>query len=559
MTEVLTSDEEKVRQARAREIAAGDDIGRVIDQVGLDQVFLGYQVRAIETSHRYELTVVEKSRRVGITWAFAGDDAIFAATKAGEGGSDVLYISYSFDMAREYIDAAAGFARAFMGIDAHVGEFMFQDEDPANPGETREIKAFRIDFASGHVIQALTSRPRSLRGKQGRVRIDEAAFVDNLEELLDAAMALVMWGGSVAVMSTHFGVDNPFNVLVQKVRAGEKGEDAQVVRITFKDALDDGFYERVCLRKGDTPTPEGKIAYEAKIRGLYGEAGGQELDAVPARSAGAWMPFDLIERAERKTIPVKRLSFPDAFTYLPDHIREAEVLEWCERELKPLLVAIGNRAVGYGDDFARSGDLSVIWLLMALEANFWTTPFVVEMRNVPFDQQLFVRVYILRRLRLWRGKGDANGNGAHTAERLMQIFGASRYEGVKAREDWWRAEGPPLKARFENGRIEVPEDQDTSADIRSVKVINGVPAIPVKRQTAKGEDAAEKGGKLKRHGDAAVALFHASAALRAGPIVVPDDETVQSLGQTGTPADFLGGIASDRGDDFTGSVDLRGY
>ncbi len=556
MTETLTVEEETARQARADAVASRDEVGRVVAQVGIDEVFLGYQVRAIEASHRYELTVVEKSRRVGITWAFAGDDAIFAATKAGEGGSDVLYISYSFDMAREYIDAAAGFARAFMGIDAHVGEFMFVDEDPSAPGETREIKAFRIDFASGHVIQALTSRPRSLRGKQGRVRIDEAAFVDNLEELLDAAMALVMWGGSVAVMSTHYGVDNPFNVLVQKVRAGEKGNDATVVRITFRDALADGFYERVCLRKGETPTPEGKEAYTAKIYGLYGDAAGQELDAVPARSAGSWLAFDLIERAERKDLPVKRLSFPDAFAYKPDHIRAAEVLEWCERELKPILEKIGRHGVGYGDDFARSGDLSVIWLLMELQNKAWTTPLVVEMRNVPFKEQLFVRVYILNRLRLWKGKGDANGNGAHTAERLVQIFGASRYEGVKAREDWWRAEGPPLKSRFEDGRIEIPADVDIAADVRSVKVVNGVPAIPVKRETAKGEDASAQAGKVKRHGDAAVALFHASAALREGPIM---EVEVHSAGQTGAPGDFYGDSDPFGHGDFAETVNLRGF
>lgn len=558
MTEPLSPEEMQARELRAREIAAHDDVARVVAQVGIEQVYLPYQVEAIELSHAHELVVIEKSRRIGITWAFAGDDAIFAATKAGEGGSDVLYISYSFDMAREYIDAAAAFARAFMGIDAHVGEFMFRDEDPANPGESRDIKAFRIDFASGHAIQALTSRPRSLRGKQGRVRIDEAAFVDNLEELLDAAMALVMWGGSVAVMSTHFGVDNDFNKLVHKVRAGEKGEDAKALLITFQDALAQGFYERVCLRKGETPTPEGKAAYTRKIYGLYGDAAGQELDGVPARSAGAWMPFDLIERAEKKHLPVRRLSFADDFTYKPDHIRAAEVLEWCERELKPILSTIGNLPVGYGDDFARSGDLSVLWLLMELPNKHWTTPLVVELRNVPFKEQLFVRTYILNRIRRWKGKGDANGNGAHTAERLVQIYGQGRYEGVKARDDWWRAEGPPLKSRFEDGRIEIPADTDINADIRSVKVVNGVAKVPEKRSTAKGEDASAQAGKVKRHGDAAVALFHASAALREGPMA---ETVIDSLGQTGAPEAFL--ITPIPGMDYPAYgefvLNLRGY
>ena len=66
-----------------------------------------------------------------------------------------------------------------MGITATVGEFLFADENPATPGETRDIKAFRIDFASGYSIVALSSRPRSLRGMQGKVRIDEAAFEEH--------------------------------------------------------------------------------------------------------------------------------------------------------------------------------------------------------------------------------------------------------------------------------------------------------------------------------------------------------------------------------------------
>ena len=129
----------------------------------------------------------------------------------GEGGDDTLYISYSQDMAREYIDACAGFAKALMDVDAEVGEFMFDDEIPGTR-ETDKIQAFRIKFASGYEIQALSSAPRSLRGKQGRVRIDEAAFVNNLDELLKAAMALTIavltfLYCAIVIAITHFAAD----------------------------------------------------------------------------------------------------------------------------------------------------------------------------------------------------------------------------------------------------------------------------------------------------------------------------------------------------------------
>lgn len=525
-----------------------------VNQFGRDGVFHGYQREAIRRSHLYDLLVIEKGRRTGLTWAFAGDDVVTAATSAGNGGDDVFYMGPSHDMAREYIDACAGFAKAFMGINASVGEFMFKDEDPNNPeAGSREIKAFRIDFASGFTIQALTSAPRSFRGRQGRVRIDEGAFVDNLKELVKAAMAFVILGGRVVVISTHNGVDNEFNKLIQEIRAGTRGEEANVYRVTFADAVADGIYEREAARRGLPMTEEAKAAWVKKIYGLYGDGAAEELDAVPSRSSGSWLPFDLIERAENKTIPVLRLAYPNAFAFKPDHIRTAEVKAWCDEHLAPLLEKLDGSPIGYGDDFARSSDLSVIWLLQERTDRSWTTPFVVEIRNTPYREQEFIRVYILERIRRWRGKADAAGNGGYVAERLQQRFGASRIEALKAREDWWRDQGPALKSRFEEGRIEIPSDSDIASDLRQVKVVNGAPNIPAARTAGKAEDPAGDGGKPKRHADAAVALFHASAALREGAI---GNVESASAGRTGAPDSYFG---SEEVADFAGALNLNGY
>lgn len=520
------------------------------DVGALGSLLLAYQVAVHALRSVPGLLFVEKSRRIGLTWALAAYCVLRAARSKGAGGRNQLYISYAFDMTREFIDYCAMWAKAFGLAASSPEEFLFEDQDPEG-GESRHIKAFRIDFASGFYIRALSSAPRSLRGKQGDVIVDEAAFVDNLQALLDAAIALTIWGGDVTVISTHYGVDNTFNEEIQKVRSGERL--GRVHRIDFAQAIEDGLYERVCLVTGRQPTDEGRAKFIADTYGMYGAGASQELDCIPARSGGAWLAYDLIERAEAPTSPVRRWSCDDAFTHKPDHIRRAVAQEWCDRELGPVLEAFDSRPIGYGDDFARSSDLSVIWLLRELQDRSWDTPLVVELRNVPFEEQLFIRRYILSRVRRWRAKIDANGNGASTAERLAQIFGASRVEGVKAREDWWRAEGPPLKARFEDGRIQIPRDVDIAADIRQVQVVNGVPAIPKKRTSAKGEDAAAAAGKTLRHGDAAVALFHASAALREG--AVGDIESA-SIGTTGAPADFFG----DHGAGAAASaLNLHGY
>ena len=80
---------------------------------------------------------------------------------------------------------------------------------------------------------------------QGFVVIDEAAFHEELKELMKAAIALLIWGGRVLVISTHNGEDNYFNQLVKAARAG-KGYG--LVRFDFDEALKDGLYKRVCIR-----------------------------------------------------------------------------------------------------------------------------------------------------------------------------------------------------------------------------------------------------------------------------------------------------------------------
>src|SRR5712691_13326098 len=202
----------------------------------LSSILLPYQQRWI--ADRAPVKVCEKSRRIGITWAEAADAALDAA---GRNGTDWWYIGYNKDMAREFIEDAAGWARRFNKAARAIEEIAIEDED-------KDILAFRIRFASGNKIVALSSRPSNLRGKQGRAVIDEAAFHDDLPELLKAAMAFTMWGGLVRVISTHNGAENPFNELVNDIRAGRR--PFSLHRVTLHAALAEGLYHRICQKAG---------------------------------------------------------------------------------------------------------------------------------------------------------------------------------------------------------------------------------------------------------------------------------------------------------------------
>src|SRR3546814_1424375 len=86
-------------------------------------------------------------------------------------------------------------------------------------------------------LPILSSRPRSLRGRQGYVIFDEFAFHDDPEELLKAGMAFIIWGGKVLVISTHNGDENPFNQLINDIRAGKYGEDRSEERRVGKECV----------------------------------------------------------------------------------------------------------------------------------------------------------------------------------------------------------------------------------------------------------------------------------------------------------------------------------
>ncbi|MDX9916032.1 MAG: hypothetical protein RBS49_09085, partial [Sphaerochaeta sp.] len=258
-------------------------------------VLLGYQQEWV--ADQSEVKVCEKSRRIGLTWAQAADDVLLASR---EDGMDVLYISYNYDMTREYVDTCAFWAKNFAKAAGEIEEFLFEEEDP--DGTKRAIKAFRINFASGFEILALSSRPKNLRGKQGRLIVDEGAFVEELDELLKAALAFLIWGGQVIIISTHDGDDNDFNQLVEDVRAGKKPYSLH--RIDFDDALGDGLYKRICLVRGLEWTPEAEADWRRKIIDQYGDDADEELFCIPSQSGGTYFARTLIASCMAKGIPV---------------------------------------------------------------------------------------------------------------------------------------------------------------------------------------------------------------------------------------------------------------
>lgn len=472
----------------------------------LPDVLLHYQKELLASTALNPLTVTDKSRRIGMTWGVGADAVLTSGAAKSAGGMDTLYLGYNLDMAREFIDVCAMWAKAFMPACSAVEEFLFADRD--EKGADRAIQAFRISFASGFEIVALSSRPRSLRGRQGFVILDEFAFHDNAAELLKAAIALLIWGGKVLVISTHNGDDNPFNELITEIRAGKR--KGHVVRCTFDDALEQGLYQRICLVTGKTWSAEAEAEWRADIRDYYGSDAAEELDCIPSQGSGVYLTGALIEACMTPDTKVFRLRCPEGFELQSDEHRKSYVDAWLEEHLKPVMDALDKRLRhSYGFDFGRSGDLSVFLPLAEQPNLLLRAPFLLELRNVPFRQQEQILFWLVDRLpRFANGKHDARGNGQFLAEYAVQKYGALRIEAVMLSQPWYLANMPVMKAAFEDRAIELPRDADVKADFRTIKQVRGVPLIPDNAHS-KGAD----GGQ--RHGDAAVAGVLAVAAAKA--------------------------------------------
>lgn len=473
----------------------------------LTGILLPYQRKWI--ADKSPIKVCEKSRRIGITWAEACDSVLTAADR---NGADVFYLGYNYEMSKP----------GFMKDVKHWAERIAHEALKAKEeiwekgGEGKsEIMAYSVTFASGHSVSAVTSDPRSLRskGRPGEVAvIDEAALHDDMPGVLKAAVAFTMLGGSVHIISTHKGIDNPFNELVDEVRAGKKPYSLH--RVTIDNALNQGFFHHVIAERVVNQitqklyTHEEQSVWRKERFDEYGDNADEELLVIPgAGEGGPYLPTALIESRMSSEIPILRwnckasLDRGNAALYM-------DAADWIRDQLMPALNTRihPNLMSCFGEDFGRSGDLTVIWPMQITEDVKRRTPFVIELRNVPFKQQAQILFAMVDKLpRFIGGAMDARGNGQYLAEEAALRYGVydpkegkhGGIEQVMLSIDWYRDNMPRYKAAFENGSIELPRNDGILADHRALRMEKGVARVP--------EDRIRDALGGQRHGDSAIA------------------------------------------------------
>jgi len=458
-----------------------------------EDVLLPYQKAWIEDES--EVKVWEKSRRIGASYVEALASVFEAAKSKEAGGQSTYYISYAKDMTQQFAKDCAFWAKHINAAAEELEEIVLEDED-------KDITAYRIRFASGFEIWCLSSAPRSLRSKQGRTVIDEAAFVEDLGQLLKSAMALLMWGGCVRILSTHNGDDNPFNELIKEIREGKK--DYSLHHTTFDEALVQGFYKRICLVKKLEWSPEAQEAWRKKIIDDYGEDADEELFCIPVRAGTRYFPSVLLESVSDPNAKVLRKTCDDSFTFEKKEKRVKEFDAWLKNEVRDTLLLHTN-PVYLGEDFARSGDLTCIFLDELMPDGKQLTFLVIELRNVPFNQQWQVVKYLMDTVPNFGGGAfDSRGNGQMIAE-----YAAQEYPGyvqqVMITIAWYAANFPKLKDLMDDSSTTIPDDAHIREDFRTVGIKAGVPCVLER----------SGGHRERRHGDGAIAKLMATYAINA--------------------------------------------
>ena len=482
-------------------------------------LLLDYQSKWIRD--QAPVAVIEKSRRIGISWGDAAERVLHAAQPV----ADVAYQSYAKDMTGGYISDCADWAKRMGKAASEV------TERDVLIGRDEHVHQYELTFPGGKAITALTSSARQLRsrGRPGEiVVIDEAAFLDDLAAVLQAAMAVTIWGGKARIISTHNGDDSEFADLVRDIRAG-RYPDFSLHTVTLADAIAAGLARRIHSVTGRAYGPDSDAEFEAGIRNRYkdGDTAAEELDCAPRAGGSLYLPRALVEACMKAGLPVMHFTGSAEFNAMPEPDRRAEMRDWIRAKIHPLLAGLTlEQRHAMGMDVARTQHLSALAPLAIGSGLHRTVPFIVTLRNVPHEQQRQVMVAVGRGLpRLCGVAVDATGVGSFLAEAATDEWGPLA-EGVQMNEKFYRERWPPLKRRMEDAAITLPMDDGVLEDMRSVTLIRGVPRIPDRPAKGRGGD---------RHGDTAIAVLLADTAADADPgdlshRAVPGGETAQPWG-----------------------------
>ncbi|MBF0546214.1 MAG: hypothetical protein HQM08_17355 [Candidatus Riflebacteria bacterium] len=400
--------------------------------------FLPYQKRWIED--RSKLKIVEKSRRIGMTYAQSYEDVADAAR--ADDPLDVWFSSADESAAREYIRYCNLWTQVLKVASTDLGEVVIDSDD--------DIKAFVIEFASGKRINALSSNPKAFRSKGGKLILDEFAFHPQPEEMWKAAFPVITWGFPARILSTYNGKGNRYYRMVEEAKKPDS--KWKLHTITIEDAVREGLADRITKRK---LTDEERLEWLSDLKKEVrdDDAWNQEYMCIPVDEASAWLPWDLIASCESKDAGI-----PGFYTGGPCFL---------------------------GMDIARRRDLTIIWVDELVGDVFWTRE-VVRLSRASFAEQDAALERIMNKYYIVRGCMDQTGIGEKPVEDAQRKYG-SRIEGVLFNGPVKQELATGLKRRYEDRQVRTPVDEairNAHHAVKKVMTAAGNPRFDAERTEA---------------------------------------------------------------------------
>jgi phage terminase large subunit-like protein len=244
-----------------------------------EPVFCPYQINII--NDQSPVIIWEKGRQLGASYCLA----FLAVVKAISNKKGTVVSSYNRDAVKNFITDCSKWARLFNKIFTVTTYSEVINEKEINILELKFLNGRRIIGLAGDSVQF-----RSYSGSNFDAVVDEASYRRNLPELLASVFGLLIHGGQVTILSTHGGVDNEFNKLIQKVKSGELPYSHH--KTTFREAVSQGLYKRIAAKNKTIPTPEEEQIWVDSIYALYGVRASEELDAIPSDYSQEGQLFD---------------------------------------------------------------------------------------------------------------------------------------------------------------------------------------------------------------------------------------------------------------------------
>lgn len=401
--------------------------------------FLSYQKRWIEDGSRLKL--MEKARQIGLSWATSY--AAVARTAVAGAKFDQWVSSRDDLQARLFLEDCKNFAQIIDTGARDLGAQVIDDE--------KKLSAYVLHFASGKRIHSMSSNPDAQAGKRGGRILDEFALHPDPRKLWSIAYPGITWGGSMEIISTHRGSDNPFNQLVKEIKEKGNPKGISLHTVTLQNALDAGFLAKLQgkLPKDDPRQDMDEAAYYDFIRQgcLDEESFLQEFCCVPADDTTAFLTYDQIATCAHKE---------------PRHL-----WEWPEQVTEEVRKQAATYPVFVGVDIGRTKDLTAIWIAQKIAGRLILRR-LITLQDCEFSKQeaiLYPWLEIARRACI-----DASGLGRHLAENARKKFG-SKVEPVVFTAQVKEELAYPFRAAFEDLTITISDDRALTTDLRAVKKV----------------------------------------------------------------------------------------